>query len=410
MNKIRLKSVCLLGPLVNKKIQGKVGSFLPMEQVNVGTFNIEKTLPYEQMSSGYTFMENGDVIRAIVTPCFENNKGALVEGLTNGFAFGSSEFMCLRPKKINPQFLYYVTISNNFKNYAIKSMKGVGGLKRINSKYSLTYVINNYSEITQSKIVKFLDANILKIDQEINLLETKLLKLKEFKEALIYETVTKGLNKTSFKNSQISWIGQIPSHWEILPFKKCLKQREGKNQNKLKAIITENVLSVMKDVGVINYKDKGNIGNKMSEDISNYKLVYPNDIVINKMNVTIGSLGISKEFGALSVVYMVFKETIGNNNEYYNYLFKNTKWQKYLRTMASGILEIRESVNTSKFLSQLLIKPPLSEQNEIVSFLNKKCLQIETITNLTKTKIKLMKEYKESLICETIDGKNLEIL
>ena len=256
--------------------------------------------------------------------------------------------------------------------------------------------------VEQKNISIYLDKETKKIDQKIFLLKQKVEQLNNLKQNITYNVTTKGLNdNTLLKNTDIDWVSEIPSHWEIIPFKKCFEERIEKNSG----IKTENILSVMKDIGVINYKDKGDVGNKMSEDISNYKLVYPKDLVINKMNVTIGSLGVSKEFGALSVVYMVFKEKKGTSNRYFNYLFKNKKWQRFLRRMATGILEIRESVDSVQFLSQLIIKPPIKEQEEIADYLDKEINKINYQIDLIKEKINLLEKYKQSLIFNLVTGK-----
>ena len=107
----------------------------------------------------------------------------------------------------------------------------------------------------------------------------------------------------AYKDSGIEWSGMVPENWGALPIRAIFEERNEKNEGRK----TEFILSVTKDRGVIPYDEKGAIGNNKSEDIERYKLVYPNDFVINKMNVVIGSLGMSKYFGAFSQVYLVYK-------------------------------------------------------------------------------------------------------
>ena len=122
-----------------------------------------------------------------------------------------------------------------------------------------------------------------------------------------------------YKMSGTDWIGEIPRHWKLSRIDSLFFRRREKNTN----IISDNILSVLKDRGVIRYEDKGNIGNKVSEKIENYQLVYAGDIVVNNMNVTIGSVGRSDQFGALSGIYIVLARKKNDvHMGYYDYVFR----------------------------------------------------------------------------------------
>ena len=118
--------------------------------------------------------------------------------------------------------------------------------------------------------------------------------------------------------AQQEWIGELPSGWNTVSLRDVLIER--KELNKLRQ--ETNILSVTNDRGVINYRDKGNVGNKASDDIERYKRVYRGDIVANSMNVIIGSVGISPEDGVLSPVYIVMKPADGVDTRFYDYIFK----------------------------------------------------------------------------------------
>ena len=259
----------------------------------------------------------------------------------------------------------------------------------------------------QIKIVNYLDKKISKIDKEISLLEQKIQKYKELKQTLIAKTVLRGLNKDiELKNSETSWIGDIPKHWTTDRLKNIFDERVGKNLDKTTGeAVTTNILSVMKDIGVINHRDKGNVGNKMAEDITNYKLVYPDDIVVNKMNIMIGSVGISKEFGALSVIYIILITKKGNYAKYYDYFFKMKAFQKSLRRIATGILEIREAVNMTLFMQENMTVPPYEEQVQIANYLDEKTTKIDEIVKTIGSKIEVLKEFRKTLINDVVTGK-----
>jgi len=93
-----------------------------------------------------------------------------------------------------------------------------------------------------------------------------------------------------YKESNSPWLGEFPVHWRLPRLGSVLRERGETNEKRQ----MEQVLSVMKDVGVIPYEEKGRVGNKKSEDTARYKIVRPDDIVVNCMNVIIGSVGISR--------------------------------------------------------------------------------------------------------------------
>ena len=200
---------------------------------------------------------------------------------------------------------------------------------------------------------------------------------------------------SEYKDSGIAWIGEIPKHWYLSRIDSLFYRRKEKNTN----IVSNNILSVLKDIGVIRYVDKGNIGNKVSDNIEKYQLVYVGDIVLNSMNVTIGSVGRSNHFGALSGIYIVLAAKNENvNMDYYEYVFKVSSFQKSLSQISSGILEIRESLNFTEFKTLKLLTPSSSEQVKIANFLDRKTEQIDELIRIKERQIELLQEQRTALI------------
>lgn len=202
----------------------------------------------------------------------------------------------------------------------------------------------------------------------------------------------------AMKDSGIEWIGQIPKAWSIIPIQHCLKEINIKNN----PIQTTEVLSLIKDKGVIPYNEKGDQGNKAKENYTEYHLAYPNTIVLNCMNILIGSVGISKYFGCVSPVYYVFKETDKSNLRFINYIFNTKEFQKELRKYAKGILEIRLRVSSNDIFKRNIPLPLKKEQTTIVNYLDKKCSEIDFLTSDIKLQIEKMEEYKKSIITEAV--------
>lgn len=254
----------------------------------------------------------------------------------------------------------------------------------------------------QIAIAAYLDKTTALIDKQRALLERKKALLQEHKKALIHEAVTKGLTPgVPMKSSGVSWIGDVPSHWRLQRLKEILYERGEKNVRKSGHPVTDNILSVMKDRGVINYKDKGNVGNKMSDDISVYKVVHSGDLVVNKMNILIGSYGISPEYGALSVVYLVLRVRSGFM-PFWGCVFGDKSFQRGLRKIATGILEIREAVNMDLFWQESVPAPPVEEQEKISKYLE--CINdsFNRKDLLIRRKLDLLASLRASLIHEAV--------
>ncbi|EGF3200306.1 restriction endonuclease subunit S [Campylobacter upsaliensis] len=202
-----------------------------------------------------------------------------------------------------------------------------------------------------------------------------------------------------YKPSGIKWLGEIPQSWEIKPLQAIFNQRNEQNNN----LEFQTILSLVKDVGVIPYEEKGNVGNKAKDDLQGYKIARVNDLVLNKMNAVIGSLGVSKYNGLVSPIYLVLY--IANPNyliTYYSYLFQIKSVQKFLRKFAYGIMEIRESIDYLEFKKMFLPTPPLQEQKEIAEFLDKKCEKIQNYINKKQKLITLLQEKKQALINQAV--------
>ena len=205
-----------------------------------------------------------------------------------------------------------------------------------------------------------------------------------------------------YKPSGIEWLVEIPQSWEIKPLQAIFNQRNEQNNN----LEFQTILSLVKDVGVIPYEEKGNVGNKAKDDLQGYKIARVNDLVLNKMNAVIGSLGVSKYDGLVSPIYLVLY--IENPNyliAYYSYLFQTKSIQKFLRKFAYGIMEIRESIDYLEFKKMFLPTPPLQEQKEIAEFLDKKCEKIQNYINKKQKLITLLQEKKQALINEAVCGR-----
>lgn len=211
------------------------------------------------------------------------------------------------------------------------------------------------------------------------------------------------------KNSGVAWINTIPKEWKLKKIKYALKNRNENNN----PIRSKNILSLTAKQGVIPLEEKEGGGNKPKEDYSAYKLAYPNDIVMNSMNVLSGSVGLSKYFGCVSPVYYMLRPIDEKDDvRYYNYIFQTTVFQRSLLGLGNGIL-MKESdngkLNTIRMripldkLGNLLIPVPDSPiQKKIADYLDSIIPNIDMLLADIEKQIETLEEYKKSIITEAV--------
>lgn len=166
-------------------------SFYPMELVGFGELYEGQKKNLEEVSSGFTYFRDDDVLIAKITPSFENGKGALASGLKNGIGFGTTELHVIRPSSnLDKNFLFYLTYSHGFRHPGTGLMDGTAGQKRVPNEFLIDYLVALPSLPEQKTIVEYLDTKTAEIDQMIAHNETQIERLHEYRTALISAVVT----------------------------------------------------------------------------------------------------------------------------------------------------------------------------------------------------------------------------
>ncbi len=211
------------------------------------------------------------------------------------------------------------------------------------------------------------------------------------------------------KNSGIEWIGEIPADWGLKRLKAIFLERKEKND----PVQTDFILSLGASYGVVPYSEKEGGGNKAKEDLTDYRIAYPNDIVMNSMNIISGSVGLSRYFGCVSPVYYILYPRQDNvDPNFYCLLFQTKAFQRSLLGLGNGILmkessngnfnTVRMRIPMEKLGVQLLPVPTLDEQKKIADFLDRTCLEIDAVIAKTKATIEEYKALKQSIITEAV--------
>jgi type I restriction enzyme S subunit len=176
------------------------------------------------------------------------------------------------------------------------------------------------------------------------------------------------------------WADAFSENIQFIPLGNLVRLRNEKND----PIKLTQVLSLTADRGVIPYEEKGAIGNNASEDISRYSVVRKGDIVLNSMNVVIGSVGLSKYEGVLSPVYYVLTPVQNNliDMRFLAYHFQIHSFQKSLIRLGYGILDHRMRIPWVNLKAEKIAVPPIEEQRRIVELLDEQTLRIEKLLTL----------------------------
>lgn len=187
--------------------------------------DVSNLLAFEDISSGLTLFEQGDVLFAKITPCMENGKGAYVATIPTQYAFGSTEFHVLRPSpQVDGKFLYYATFNPVYRAYAAENMTGAAGQKRVSSRFlkDTRLFLPEISE--QQRIAAYLDASCRAIDAAVEAKLKQVTALEALHNSIIRNAVTRGLDSSvEIQNTDVNWIPEKPVHWQLVRIKDVLE-------------------------------------------------------------------------------------------------------------------------------------------------------------------------------------------
>ena len=193
---------------------------------------------------------------------------------------------------------------------------------------------------------------------------------------------------TEYKDSGVKWLGDIPSHWEIRRTKYLWQEIDKRSE-----FGSEQLLSVSQYDGVREAQS-----DSRSESLKGYKIVKPEDLVINIMLAWLGGLGVSKHEGIVSPAYCVYELLDDQNPHFLHYLYRTPLYLAEFARHSTGIVPSRWRMYTDDFGEVLTILPPIDEQNRMVEYLNKATSKIDEAINQKQKMIDLLNERKQIII------------
>lgn len=261
----------------------------------------------------------------------------------------------------------------------------------------------------QQLIVSFLDEKVLQIDSLIEKKKQLIDLLKEERAAVINQAVTKGINPNAeMKDSGIEWLGEIPMHWKITKLKReVTKLTDGAHVSPdLSSKDFPFVSTVNINEGKIDFENSLKTSKESYENlIKSGCKPCKGDILFSK-DGTIGKTAIVEDdfdFVVASSLIIIFCNEFHLDNTFCNYMLQSNVCMSQIESLLSGTALKRIAVY--KIADIIFSLPPLQEQKQIVTNLNKKVSDIDDAIEHLSMEINLIEEYRAALINEAVTGK-----
>ncbi len=252
----------------------------------------------------------------------------------------------------------------------------------------------------QAAIVRFLNHVNHRIDRTIRAKRKVIALLNEQKQVIIHRAVTRGLNpNVKLKRSDISWLGDIPEHWEDLRSKYVFHEVDERSVTG-----TETHLSMSQKYGLI---PNSQIEERrlVSESYVGAKLCRIGDLVLNRLKAHLGVFALAPEPGLISPDYTVFRPARPMVARYFEAMYRTPACRVELRKRAKGIVQGFWRLYTDDFYDIRVPVPSLEEQDKIMQYLDKELSSINTVIASTEREIELLREYRTRLISDVVTGK-----
>jgi type I restriction enzyme S subunit len=351
----QFKDVVQFPPKINFE-KGESYSFIPMEDLSSGIKYVSPKIEKVWSGSGGAKFEEGDTLFARITPCLQNGKISQAKNLKNGKGFGSTEYFIFRgiENVSDSDFIYYFSLNEEFKKYAIGSMVGASGRQRADQKFVGEFEINLPPLETQKRIASILS-------NYDDLIENNLKRIKLLEETAqnIYKEWFVNFRFPNYEHTDFNSESGLPVGWvtkKVTDFFEFIKGIEVGSANYEKESNIE-VVPFLR-VGDISKRDGGIY---VKKSLVKDKFVEKNDILIS-FDGSIGSVGYGLEGSYSSGLRKITTKTEIFGKGFMYCLVKSDNIQNTIGAHAKGttILHAGTSIIHLEFL--------LATDNVILSF------------------------------------------
>lgn len=268
----------------------------------------------------------------------------------------------------------------------------------------------------QKKIYEFLSKKIKQIDQAIALKQQQIEKLNEYKQIVIQNAVTKGLNPNApMKNSGVDWIGDIPEHWDVIRFRNAFRFNKGLNITKENLNDEQGILCLnygeihskygfefIPNVHPLKFVDESYLKNNQKS------LLNDGDFVFADTSEDIEGSGNFSYINGQDLVFagyhtLIAKPKINFNSRFIAYVLDSSAFRNQVRLRVKGVKVF--SITQAILKTTFIWLPTEQEQNEIVKYLDEKMQKFNNAKIAYQIQIDRLKEYKNILINQAVTGK-----
>lgn len=386
-------------------------SFLPMEAIGEdGSLQLNRTRAVSDVSQGYTYFENGDVSIAKITPCFENGKGAVMDGLVGGIGFGTTELIVLRPADdVDSAFLYYLTQSSHFRQAGKAAMQGAGGQKRVPDLFVMDFTAAWPALPEQRRIAAYLDAELARIDDLLSKKAAFQAVLTEMRSGSVTDAITSGIRThRKLKASGLTWVHSIPADWKTVPLKRLVRLVGGHTP------ATGN--PAYWDGNVPWFSPKDMKADELFDSIDHVTLLAVEESGLSVLEPDTTLIVVRGMILAHTFPVCVSRVAATINQDMKALVIDEAIEPSYLPWLLRGsaplFLSLTEqsahgtmALRTDRFMSEPLPIPPLAEQREIAEFLTVEREKLNYLSRHVEAEMKLLEELRLTTISDAVHGR-----
>lgn len=353
-------------------------SFLPMEAVGeYGGLDLSIEKGFEAIGSGYTRFQDGDVLIAKITPCFENGKGAIARNLVNGFGCGTTELHVLRPAAdTEPRFLFYLTISLPFRDRGTGEMYGAGGQKRVPTEFLRNFAWALPPLEQQREIADFLDRKTAGLDAIIRRRD-KLIELLSDRHA-------RAVRRCVLPRAGAAGGDGLPNGWRRVRLKRLVMMRSGEGITS-EAIDQSGPFPVYGGNGVRGYT--GAFTHSGTH------------LLIGRQGALCGNVHLARGRFWASEHAIVVTSRVDLDLMWLSALLRALDLNQHSLAAAQPGLAV------DRILDLDVPLPPLPDQRAIGRFLTRQSIAVDRLIARARGQVALLRQYRQTLISHAVTGR-----
>ncbi len=345
---------------------------------------------------GYQGIRKGD----LVIHAMDAFAGAI--GVSDSDGKGTPVYQVLAPTERSNSYYYMYILREMARSQWILAL--AKGIRERSTDFRYDDFASQFIPIPplseQTIIVRYLDYMDRRIRHYINAKKKLITLLNEQKQAIIHQAVTGGLDPdVRLKPSGVEWLGDIPEHWQVVLnqriFKEVIRPHNGE---------IETQLSLSQKDGLIATTEMQERSLQTST-YDNWKVTIPDDLVLNRFKAHLGVFFSSTLRGIVSFHYGVFAPRRSLVMKYFELLYHTNPYRTIYAGRSNGMTVGLQNLSNQNFYNVRSVVPPIQEQQDIVSFVEKSIERLNHTINQTLEEIEIVREYRTRLIADVVTGK-----